>query len=150
MIAGPALVLCFVLLSAGRDLWFGEVFQDHDLFAVAFIVFAGASILFAMLAFWRDARQFARLLRAWPLLLAANAATAAAWLSYFYALAHLEPAVVNTLHAGIGAVTVLLAAGGGIRIAQVGSLEGPERRVQGAILLTLVGLAVIVLAGGSG
>jgi hypothetical protein len=150
MTAGPALVLSFVLLSAGRDLWFGEAFQDHDLFAVAFIVFAGASILFALLAFWRDARQFARLLRAWRLLVAANAATAVAWLSYFYALAHLEPAVVNTLHAGIGAATVLLAAGGGIRAAQIGSLEASERRIQGAILVTLVVLVAVVLSGGAG
>ena len=148
--AGPALVLAFVLASAGRDLWFGQAFQDHDLFAVAFVVFTAATVIFAALALWRDPSQFLRLLRAWRLLLFVNAATAVGWLSYFQALARLEPAVVNTLHAGIGPATIAVAAAWGVRAARQDPLHGTERWVQAGVLLVLGALVVIMLAGGAG
>ncbi|MCI0431220.1 MAG: hypothetical protein L0210_11865 [Rhodospirillales bacterium] len=148
--AGPALVLAFVLASAGRDLWFGHVFQDHDIFAVAAVTFTTATAIFVAAALLRDADQLVRLLRAWRLLLFINAATAAAWLSYFHALARLEPAVVNTLHAGIGPATIAAAAACGIHAAGQDPLSRNERRVQAGVLLVLAALVGIVLAGGAG
>ena len=52
------------------------------------------------------------------MVLAMNVATALAWNCYFFALRHLEPALVNTIHSGLGPLTVLALAMAGVGMAK--------------------------------
>jgi drug/metabolite transporter (DMT)-like permease len=147
---GPALVLVFVLTTAARDLWFGGTFQSRDLFAVAFLAFATATAVFAAAAWRRDRGQLRALARSWRLVLLVNLATAAAWLSYFYALGALEPAVVNTLNAGIGPLTVAVAGLFGLAFAREHPLGAGEWVLQAGVLAVLAALGLVVVCGLSG
>ena len=47
-----------------------------------------------------------------------NLTTALAWSCYFFGLSHLEPSIVNTLHSGMGPLTVVALAAFGVRLAK--------------------------------
>jgi drug/metabolite transporter (DMT)-like permease len=80
---------------------------------------------------------------------ALNFATAAAWLSFFYGLRHLEPAVVATLYNGTGPLTVLATQALGLTVAH-GRPSAAEWFCYIGIVGTLTALAYVVLTDRSG
>lgn len=147
---GPALVVLFCVSQAFRDVYFGNVFQGVDFFAVILLAFVISTVIFTAIPLLRDPASFAKLRGSLGDVLAANVATALAWSCYFFGLAHLEPSVVNTLHSGMAPLTVIALAAFGARLAKAEAVGWGEYFGYAGIALSLIGLGWVVLSGRSG
>lgn len=147
---GPLVILAFCLSQALRDVYFGHVFQDIDFFAVILVAFTLSTLVFGVITATRAPAQFKMLRDHIPTVLAMNATTALAWSCYFFALTHLEPSIVNTVHSGMGPLTVLALAACGVRLAKPGAIGRGELWSYGAIALAIAALWWVVLSGRSG
>jgi drug/metabolite transporter (DMT)-like permease len=147
---GPVLVLAFCLSQALRDVYFGHVFQDVDFFAVILVAFTLSTLVFGAITALRAPAQFKILRGHLPTVLAMNATTALAWSCYFFALTHLEPSIVNTVHSGMGPLTVLALAACGVGLAKPSAIGRRELWSYGAIALAIVTLWWVVLSRRSG
>lgn len=147
---GPVLVLAFCLSQALRDVYFGHVFQSVDFFAVILVAFTLSTLVFGAITALRAPAQFKILRGHLPTVLAMNATTALAWSCYFFALTHLEPSIVNTVHSGMGPLTVIALAACGVRLAKPGVIGRGELLSYGGIALAIVALWWVVLSGRSG
>jgi drug/metabolite transporter (DMT)-like permease len=144
------LCLAFFAISQGvRDALFGNVFQSVSIFLVASLAFGACSIVFVALTLYRRGGDIKILARHPIAFLALNATTAIAWLSFFFGLKFLEPAVVATLYNGIGPITVLVieALGWTATRARPAVLEW---LCYGGIAGALAALAAVVLSNRSG
>jgi hypothetical protein len=79
-----------------------------------------------------------------------NATTALAWSCYFSALGRIEPSIVNTLHSGMGPLTVIALAALGVRLAKAEAIGWGEYFGHAGMAFSLVALWWVVLSGGSG
>ena len=147
---GPFLVLVFCLSQALRDVYFGHVFQHVDFFAVILVAFTLSTLVFGAITAIRTPAQFKALRGQVPAVLAMNATTALAWSCYFFALTHLEPSIVNTVHSGMGPLTVIALAACGVSLAKPGVIGRSELWSYGGIALAIVALWWVVLSGRSG
>jgi drug/metabolite transporter (DMT)-like permease len=148
-VAGIIFLLGFAVSQAFRDAFFGSVFQSVSFFLVILLGFGPSTLCFAGAAL-RASGGIRPLLSRPSHLAALNAATAFGWIAYFFALKHLEPAVVNTLHTGVGPLTVLAIAGLGTTNStgtRIGALEGA---CYVGIALSLIALVAVSLSGRSG
>jgi drug/metabolite transporter (DMT)-like permease len=144
------LVLIFVFASALRDVYLRDIFQRLEFFAVVLTAFSLTTVIFMAFLLTRGRRQFSAMRAAWREIVITNLGTAMAWLSYFFALKLLEPAVVNMLHMGIGPVALIALNLAGIPISGPAVVRKPELVVQAGILLSLAALAGVVLLQLSG
>lgn len=149
-LAGPLLVLAFTLSQSLRDVYFGAVFQGIDYFAILLLAFGLSTIIFAAVSFVRARRSLALLRKHLRSIVAANLTTALAWSCYFFALTHVDPSVVNTVHSGMGPLTVVVLGWFGIRLAQTRRSGINEFIGYAGIALAIVGLWWVVLSGHSG
>jgi len=147
---GALLVLAFVVAGAARDVFFAEVFQRHRFFDVVLIGFGLATALFAIVVSLKAPHQVKLLAHNWRTALLANLGTACAWLSYFFALKMLEPAAVQTIHAGMGAVTLVGLSALGLHISRPVAVGAAEKILHLGVFVVLLALAYVVLAGLSG
>jgi hypothetical protein len=85
-----------------------------------------------------------------PTVLAMNVTTAMAWSCYFFALTHLEPSIVNTVHSGMGPLTVVALAACGVTLAKPGAISRRELWSHAGIAVAIAALWWVVLAGRSG
>lgn len=107
---GPFMVLIFCLSQAFRDVYFAGIFQQLDFFAVILIAFGLSAVIFGALTAARSPGEFGKLRDHLRTVVAMNVTTALAWSCYFFALKHLEPSVVNTIHSGMAPLTVIAVA----------------------------------------
>ncbi len=149
-LVGLVCLLFFAIAQAVRDAFFGSVFQSVSFLAVAILAFGASTLVFGAWAWWRRRGQVNSLLGFAWLFLALNATTAAAWLSYFFALKHAEPAIVNTLYTGIGPITVLVLSVLGVSMAGRAETGLVERFGYGGILLALIAIGSVAVLGQSG
>jgi drug/metabolite transporter (DMT)-like permease len=147
---GPFLVLAFCLSQGLRDVYFGHVFQRVDFFAVILVAFSISTLGFGAITAIRTPAELGKLRGQLRTVLVINLTTALAWSCYFFALTHLEPSIVNTVHSGIGPLTVIALAACGARIAQPRAMRRGERFAHAGIALSLVALGAVVLSGHSG
>ncbi len=147
---GPALIVAFALSQAIRDVYFAGVFQGESIQLVILASFIMATVVFGTWTIWRHRAQVHLLRRQIPLLLAMNVATALAWNCYFFALRHLEPALVNTLHGGLGPLTVIALAAAGVGLAGKSKLTPLEATFHAGGAITLLTLGALALTGRSG
>jgi hypothetical protein len=147
---GPLLILAFCLSQALRDVYFGHVFQGVDFFAVILLAFSLSTLIFGVITACRAPADFKLLRGQIRTVLAMNVTTALAWSCYFFALTHLEPAIVNTVHSGMGPLTVLALAACGMRLAKPGVVRRGELCGYAGIALSIAALWWVVLAGRSG
>jgi len=147
---GPAMVLLFCVSQALRDVYFANVFQDVDYFAVILLAFLPSTLAFGALTAVKAPGEFATLRGHLATVLAMIVTTALAWTCYFFALTHLEPSIVNTLHSGMGPLTVIALAACGVRIAKQSVIGRQEALGYAGIALSLAGLWWVVLSGQSG
>ncbi|EJT01633.1 hypothetical protein [Rhizobium sp. CCGE 510] len=139
----------FVILEAAQAVFFGGVFQDYDSFLIGGAVF-GSTATGTLI--WAKMRTPDQLKTAWAngaSVLGLNLSTALVWITYFFALQMIEPAVVFTVFSGLIAVSVLVAFACGVPEAS------PLRnRVEGVGLIAIVigvgYLATITMLGQSG
>jgi len=103
---GFLLSVVFVCLAAGRDVYFGALFQRVHPLAVALTAFTLCTLVFLPVALARDRAGLTRLRAHAGTLAWINATTAIAWLSFFHALRIAEPALVQVVFFGIGPLAV--------------------------------------------
>ncbi|HUK61327.1 MAG TPA: hypothetical protein VLV50_19000 [Stellaceae bacterium] len=147
---GPLMVLVFCLSQAFRDVYFAGLFQGVDFFAVIVIVFGISTLIFGGLTVARARDELARLRAESGTVVAMNLSTALAWTCYFFALTHLEPSIVNTIHSGMAPLTVVALGALGAPLAQQGKVGRGEGLCYGGIALAIVALWWVVLTGRSG
>jgi drug/metabolite transporter (DMT)-like permease len=145
-LAGLGFLVVFALSQAVRDTFFGNTFQSVSFLFVAALAFGLSTLIFGGWAALKRPSEL-RILSATPVRFCAlNGTTAFAWLAYFFALTHLEPAIVAMLYVGIGPIVVLFwsSAGAGPSIGRA------EFAAYLGIGLSLVGIAAVSLLGHSG
>ena len=147
---GPLMVVLFCLSQAFRDVYLGNAFQRVDFLAVILLAFVPSTIFFAALSWWRTPQDWKRIGTQARTILAMNITTGLAWTSYFFGLTHLEPAAVNTLHSGIGPLTVIALGLAGFSIAGKVSMGRLEWACHSGVALTLAAIWIVVIAGWSG
>lgn len=147
---GASFVLLFVLGQAVRDAYFANIFQGRDFFEVALLTFSVGTGIFAVVACVRTPSAWQRFRGHLGILVWVNLTTGVAWLAFFYAIKHLEPAVASTLYMGAGPLTILALSLGNrerVREARIGRLESC---CYVGLALTMAALWLVVLAGASG
>lgn len=149
-LTGCFLILAFCLSQALRDVYFGQVFQQVDFFAVILIAFSISTLGFGAIAAVKAPAEFRILRGQLGTVVAINVTTALAWSCYFFALTHLEPSVVNAVHSGMAPLTVIALAAFGGTLAQSKTMRRRERVAYGGIALSLLALGAVVLSGSSG
>jgi drug/metabolite transporter (DMT)-like permease len=147
---GPLLVLAFTLSQALRDVYFGATFQGVDFFAIILLAFVISTVIFAGTTLIRSPGEFRKLRGHGASILAANLTTALAWTCYFFALTHLDPSVVNTIHSAMGPLTVVALGFFGVRLAQAPVFGRAEAIGYAGIAAAVAGLWWVVLTGWSG
>jgi len=149
---GPLMVLIFCLSQAFRDVYFANIFQGLDFFAVIVIAFGLSALIFGFLTAARSPGDFTKLRKHARTAIAMNVTTALAWTCYFFALKHLEPSIVNTVHSGMAPLTVIVLAALGIRLTEEEEevVSRREYACYAGLTLSLVGLWWVVLSGHSG
>ncbi len=148
--AGPLLILVFTLSQALRDVYFGSVFQHFDFFAVILLAFSLSTIMFAVVALVRAPGDFRRLRGQGGTVLAVNITTAIAWSCFFFALTHLDPSIVNTIHSAMGPLTVVGLGVVNPALAQRGAINRMEAVGYAGIAWSVIALWAVVLGGQSG
>lgn len=146
---GFLLSLAFASLAAVRDVYFGGLFQRVNPLGVALVAFGLCTVGFLPLALIRDRGGLAALWRRPGRLVWINVTTALAWLSFFFALRTIEPALVQVLFYGIGPLSVRWV-DGLVPGAPRTTLTPVEGRLQWGLLASLVVAAAVVLGGRSG
>ncbi len=146
---GFFLSVVFVGLAAGRDVYFGALFQHVHPLAVALTAFTLCTLVFLPIALVRDRAGLARLRRHAGTLVWINVTTAVAWLSFFHALRMAEPALVQVVFFGIGplSVTWIDRLVPGIASA---TRSPVERRLHAGLLGALLFAVGVMLGGWSG
>ena len=146
---GFLLSVVFVCLAAGRDVYFGALFQRVHPLAVALIAFTLCTLVFLPIALVRDCAGLARLRRHAGTLVAINATTALAWTSFFEALRIGEPALVQVIFFGVGPLSVAwidrFVPGVAMPVR-----SAAERRLHCGLLAALLFAAAVMLGGWSG
>ncbi|MGI9381704.1 MAG: hypothetical protein ACR2PO_00995 [Methyloligellaceae bacterium] len=149
-ITGLLCLAVFALSQAARDAFFGSLFQSVSFLAVAILAFAATVIVFAGWAGLRRPGDIRTLLADKRSFSALNVTNAAAWIAYFFALTHLEPAIVNTLFVGVGPLAVLVLMRLGNAMAPPVRLGRVERAAYAGVLASLVALVFVSILGRSG
>jgi drug/metabolite transporter (DMT)-like permease len=147
---GPGLVLTFALSQAFRDVYFAGVFQGTDFFTVILIAFSTSALVFCAVTLIRDPWGLAGLRRELSAVFWMNVTTAVAWICYFFALKHLQPSIVNTLHSGAGPLTVIALSSLGIHFAKPSRISTAEYLCHAGLAGSLIFLWWVVLSGHSG
>jgi drug/metabolite transporter (DMT)-like permease len=143
------MIMVFCVSQSLRDVYFANVFQSVDFFAVILLAFLPSTLAFGAITV-KTPGEFAKMRRHLATVLAMTVTTALAWSCYFFALTYLEPSIVNTLHSGIGPLTVIALAACGLRLTKPTVIGGQEALGYAGIALALVGLWWVVLSKQSG
>lgn len=146
---GLVCLFLFAVSQGVRDAFFGSLFQSISFLFVATLAFGLTCAVFIGVSVVRRPQDLRRLGAEPRALSGLNLTTAAAWLGFFYGLRYLEPAVVATLHNGVGSLVVLLAGNLGWKAAKAES-SLLERVFFVGVASALAGLVVVVLTGQSG
>jgi drug/metabolite transporter (DMT)-like permease len=124
-------LLGYAVLTAGMDVYAGNRFKHVSPASIAAVSFTLATVFFLAIELRRyGARRLALLSEHRRDLVAINFTTALTWLSTFYALDYLEPAIVNVIGLALGPVIMTLA--------------GPLLRRQSTVMITEVVVSVII------
>jgi drug/metabolite transporter (DMT)-like permease len=104
-------LLGYAVLTAAMDVYAGNRFSVVSPASMAAVSFSLIVVFFASLRWWRRAtgRPVGTLRPHLPDLAAINVTTALTWMSTFYALRYLEPAIVNVIGLALGPMVMTLA-----------------------------------------
>jgi len=147
---GSPLVLLFALWQAFRDVYFAHVFQGIGVFTVILVAFSISTLIFGVIALMRAPAEFNKVRREWRIMLGMNATTALAWICYFSSLKNLQPSIVNTMHSGVGPLTVVFLSAFGLLVAKPSRVRSAEYLCYAGLGGSLAFLWWVVLAGHSG
>ncbi len=141
--------LVFVILDSVQAVYYGSVLQKQDAFLVGGLVF-GISSFCCLL--WTSLFEREQIKIAWeniPLLIGLSCTTAGAWITYFYAIQLIEPAIAFTILCGLVPLITILAAK--FNFPEAHSARNKMEAVGNIIIFTsLIYLSVATLYGWSG
>jgi drug/metabolite transporter (DMT)-like permease len=122
-------------------------FQTWSPLDVAALTFAISTLVFMTVALTRN-RQGLVALTGWPReIVAINATSAIAWISFFYALQSLEPSLVQVIWAGSGPLAIRMLERAGVSLVAPIQLGALERWCLAAVGLVVVLAGVVALLG---
>jgi len=147
---GPLLVLVFTLSQSIRDVYFGSVFQHFDFFLIILLAFSWSTVIFATTTLTSAPSDVAKLRGQLGPIIAANVTTAIAWMSYFFALSHVDPAICNAIHSAMGPLTVVVLGARGVALAKPGAIGRVERAGYAGIAASVAALWWVVIGRYSG
>jgi drug/metabolite transporter (DMT)-like permease len=144
---GLLLLMGFVASVAFRDVYLRHLFGALSVFEVAFLAFGTATVAFGLGLLVFQPRQIRLLGREWRNVLIVNVTTMVSWLSYFWSLRLVEPAAANLAFSGIAPAAVLALSLAGLHNGR----SAPRAWLMpGALLATIILLAIVVSTGRSG
>jgi len=149
-LAGLLFLVIFALSQAVRDTYFANTFQSVSFLFVAALAFGLSILLFGGAAVVSRPSDLRHLCAAPVRFVVLNVTTAFAWLTYFFALKHLEPAVVNMIYVGVGPLVVLVWVGAGQPTGRVGPFERTAYICVGASLMGIMFISLFGLSGVTG
>ncbi len=138
---GLLLLFAFVISQAARDVYLGQLFGELTLFETAALAFGTATAVFGFWALLFARPQLALLKQHWRTVVALNATTALAWLSYFGAIKLANPAAANLAFAGVAPIGVHLLVSAGFARQDDGRSGRRERLWHWGLLGTVALLA---------
>jgi len=144
--AGVTYILIFDFLAAGRAVYVGNLVQGIPPLQVAFWTFTIAAGFFLLLHLPKLGALFQKVRENRKNVVAVTLTTAISWLTYFYALKHLEPAIDTAIAFAIPPfITVLLWK----RLRPQQPILPGERVAAAGILMSVIFLGVTVVSGHS-
>lgn len=105
---GLTMVLLYNFLDAGKEVYSGYLIQTAHPMSVTFIVFAIVFLFFQFLCLTRMRQRYSLPLKHGLTLLTLNLTTAGAWITFFYSLRFLEPAVASAIITGLAPLLIVL------------------------------------------
>ena len=145
--AGLFLTGGFVLCGSLRDVYFSRTFQTWSPLDVAALTFTISTLVFLTVALARDRHGLVALAR-WPReIVAINATSAIAWISFFYALQSLEPSLVQVIWAGSGPLTIRTLERAGVLLVAPIRLGALEQWCLAALGLVVALAGVVAVLG---
>ncbi|MGW6704154.1 hypothetical protein ACWGDE_04590 [Streptomyces sp. NPDC054956] len=106
-LAGVVCTLIYVSLSSGRDLFFADILHQVNIFVMVLIAFTVTMGMFSIPQLARGRGLLGRARSQRGDLVRINVTTAVMWLSFIFALKHIEPAVVVAVNSAVIPVTTL-------------------------------------------
>ena len=141
-------LLTYAVLTAAMDVYAGNRLQVVSPASIAAISFTLVVVFFAAVHFRQsEARRLSVVSSHRRDLVAINITTAVTWLSTFYALSYLEPAIVNVMALALGPAIMVLV---GPQLRQQSTVMRVEIAVSAAICILLGVLAWSSFTGRSG
>lgn len=104
-IIGILLVFLFVILSSAKEVFVGNLTQHLDPFFLVFVCFVIMAVLFNTIQLTTNRAGYLKYFQTdLKDIVFLNLSTTASWLGFFYALKHVEPAIVSAINTAIGPV----------------------------------------------
>ena len=143
-------MLVFAVAQALRDAYFGNVFQTTSFLVVAVLSFGAMTLIFGGISVITKPDQLRLLWVHRRAFIWLNVTTALAWMGFFFALAHAEPAVVTTLYTGIGPLAAVVLSSKGWWSHERTRTSTAERAGYLGVALALVATGAVSILGFSG
>ncbi|MFS8096764.1 DMT family transporter [Lentzea alba] len=106
---GVVPLLAYAILTAAMDVYAGNRFEELSPASIAAVSFTLTMVFFLAVEWHRGGGSLGELRTHRRDLIAINITTAVTWLTTFYALAYLEPAIVNVVGLALGPVITVFA-----------------------------------------
>ncbi len=141
--------MVFVILDSVQAVYFGSALQRQDAFLIGGLVFGISSVSCLLWALLCDRGQVTIALNNLQLLAGLSITTAGAWITYFYAIQFIEPAIAFTILCGLVPLITILAAK--FNFPEANSARNRMEATGNMIIFTsLIYLSVTTLSGWSG
>lgn len=98
---GLLMVFCYNFLDAGKEVYAGFLVQSIHPMQVTFVVFLTVLVFFQFYCLLRHKSRYSGPLQALKTILWLNVTTAGSWVTFFYCLKYLEPAVASAIITGV-------------------------------------------------
>jgi drug/metabolite transporter (DMT)-like permease len=145
-VIGVVCTLVYVSLSSGRDLFFAGILHQVSIFVMVLIAFTVTMAMFSIPQLARMRELPGKVRAKWGDLTRINITTAVMWLSFIFALKHMEPAVVVAVNSAVIPVTTL-----GIAVLTVTGhrVAASDALSAAGIFVSVAFLAVLTATGAS-
>ncbi|MCP3028505.1 DMT family transporter [Halobacillus sp. A5] len=105
---GTFFLISSALCTAGSNVYYSNMVQNISPFTFTFISFLLTAILFHALQWYSPIRRHSGSFINWKTLIGINISTAGAFMSFYFALKYIEPAVAGAIEIGAAPVSSLL------------------------------------------
>ncbi|MBA0036889.1 DMT family transporter [Pantoea sp. BIGb0393] len=104
---GLLMVLLYNFLDAGKEVYSGFLVQENHPLSITFIVFSIAMVFFQLYGVSFSRQNYLSTMRSFTQVLILNITTAGSWISFFYCMQYLEPAVASAIITGVAPLLII-------------------------------------------